>query len=123
MIPVTARWIRAAGLDTLELQLEARHATWLWAILAMAFVARAVIAAVFTDLDPATANIWEYGGIARATLEHGRIVCTMTVCYSGAGHPVATTFVYPTAFMPPLLIFVWMGLFLLFGVTKLALAA
>jgi hypothetical protein len=122
MIPTTARWIHAAGLDAIERQFQARHATWLWAVLAVAFVARTVVAAVFTDLDPATANIWEYGGIARATLEHGRMVCTMVICPSGAGHPAVSTFVYPTAFMPPFLIFVWMGLFLLFGVTKPALA-
>jgi len=39
--------------------------------LAVAFVARTVVAAVFTDLDRATANIWEYGNITRVTLEHG----------------------------------------------------
>ena len=71
MIPTTARWLRGAGLDALELRLQARHATWLWAILAVAFVARTVVAAVFTDFDPATANLWEYGDIARATVEHG----------------------------------------------------
>jgi hypothetical protein len=122
MIPTTARWIRAAGLDALELRLEARQATWLWAILAVAFVARTVVAAVFTDFDPATANIWEYGGIARATLEHGRMVCSFSICHSGPELPANTTFVYPTAFTPPGLIFIWMGMFLLFGVTKLALA-
>jgi hypothetical protein len=123
MIPGTARWVRAAGLDAFELRLQARHATWLWVILAVAFIARIVVAVVFTDLDPATANIWEYGGIARATLEHGQMVCTMTICHSGSGRPAGTTFVYPTAFMPPFLVFVWLGLFLLLGVTKLALAA
>ena len=122
MIPTTARWIRAAGLDALELRLQARHATWLWAILAVAFVARAVVAAVFTDLDPATANIWEYGGIARATLEHGQDGFAKSRGHGVPGHPADTAFVYPTAFTPPFLIFVWMGLFLLFGVTKLALA-
>src|SRR5262249_31751276 len=115
---------RAAGLDALEQRLQARHATWLWAMLAMAFVARAVVATVFTDFDPATASIWEYGEIARATLEHGhgQMVWQIVVAHDAPGHPAGTTFVYPTAFMPPFLIFVWMGLFLLFGVTTLALA-
>src|SRR5438552_1965703 len=103
MMPTTARWVRAAGLDALELRLQARHATWLWVILAVAFVARIVVAVMFTDLDPATANIWEYGGIARATLEHGEMVCTMRICHNGSGRPAGTTFVYPTAFMPPFL--------------------
>src|SRR5712671_868287 len=98
MIPITARWIRAAGLDALECRLQARSVTWLWAMLAVAFVARAVVAVVFTDLDPATANIWEYGGIAQATLEHGRMVCTIAICHSAPVSPTGTTFIYPTAF-------------------------
>jgi hypothetical protein len=121
MIPTTVRLIRAAGLDVLERQLQARRATWLWAMLALAFVARAVIAVMFTDLDPATANLWEYGAIARATAEHGhgQIVAPIVMVSS---HPADLTFVYPTADQPPFLIWVWMGLFLLFGVNKLALA-
>jgi hypothetical protein len=101
--------------------LQAQPATWLWAILAVAFVARAVIAAMFTDLDPATANIWEYGEIARTTVEHGYAQMVAPIAMKSS-HPADPTFVYPTAFMPPFLIFVWIGLFLLFGVTKLALA-
>jgi hypothetical protein len=121
MISTTARWIRAAGLDALELRLEARQATWLWAILTVAFVARTVVAAVFTDFDPATANIWEFGDIARATVEHGhgQMVARIVMVSS---HPADPTFVYPTADQPPFVIGVWMGLFLLFGVTTLALA-
>jgi hypothetical protein len=122
MIPATARWVRAAGLEVLERRLQAQHATWLWAVLGVAFVARTVVAAIYADFDPATANLWEYGGIARATLEHGRMVCTTMLCHSVAGHPAGTNFVYPSAFEPPLLIFIWIGLFLLFGMTKLALA-
>jgi hypothetical protein len=120
MIPTTAQWIRAAGFDALERRLQARHATWLWAILAVAFVARTVVAGVFTDFDPTTANIWEFGEIARTTLQHGhgQMVAPISMV---SKHPANTTFVYPTAFEPPLLIFVWMGSFLLFGVTKLAL--
>lgn len=121
MMPTTARWVGAAGLGVLERQLQTRHATWLWAVLAAAFVARAVIAVMFTDLDPATANLWEYGSIARATVEHGQgqIVAPIVMLPS---HPADPTFVYPTADQPPFLIWVWMGLFLLFGVNKLALA-
>jgi hypothetical protein len=122
MIPATIRWLRAAGLDPLELRLQARHATWLWAVLGVAFVARAVVAALFVDLDPTTANIWEYGDIARTTLEHGHGQMVWHVVHGMPGRSAGATFVYPTAYMPPFLIFVWMGLFLLFGVTKLALA-
>ena len=122
MIRTMNQWVRAAGLDAPELWLQARHATWLWAVLAVAIVVRTVVAAVFQDLDPATANIWEYGRIARWTLEHGRMVWQIVVAHGVPGHPAGTTFAYPTAWTPPFLIFVWMGLFLLFGVTKLALA-
>ena len=124
--PVTCimqRWIRDAGLEALELRLQARHAVWLWTVLAVALVARAVIAVVVTDFDLATANIWEYGGIARATLEHGQMVCTVAICHTGPGDLAAVNFFYPTAYMPPFLIFLWIGLFVLFGVTKLALAS
>jgi hypothetical protein len=119
-MPTTARWIRAAGLDVLEGHLQARHATWLWVVLAVAFVARTVVAAVFTDFDPAT-QIWEYGDIARATVEHGHGQMVAPILMKSA-HPADPTFVYPTAFEAPFLIWVWMGLFLLLGVTKLALA-
>jgi 4-amino-4-deoxy-L-arabinose transferase-like glycosyltransferase len=119
MMPIMARWICDGGLDALERELQRRPATWLWAILAVAFVARIVVAAVFTDFDPTTANIWEYGEIARATLAHGhgQMVSPMGILYSGP-----PSFVYPTALMPPFVIWVWIGLFALFGVTKLALS-
>src|ERR1700730_14588588 len=105
MVP-RARWVRTAGLDSLELRLQARHAAWLWAVLAVALVARIGVAAVFADVDPATATIWEYGGIARATLEHahGQMVEQIVVAHGVPGHPAGTTFFYPTAFMPPFLI-------------------
>jgi hypothetical protein len=121
MMPTMARWLRAAGLDALERRLQARPATCLWGILAAAFVSRTVVAAVFTDLDPATAIIWEYGEIARTTLEHGHGQMVWQIV-EGQGVPGHATYVYPTAFVAPFLIFVWMGLFLVFGVTKLALA-
>ena len=121
MIPTTARWLRGAGLEVLELRLQARHATLLWAVLAVAFVARAVVAAVFADFDPATAQIWEYGGIAQATVEHGHGQMVAPILMKSA-HPADPTFVYPTAFESPFVIWIWIGLFLLLGVTKLALA-
>src|SRR6516165_8160994 len=121
MIPITGRLIRAAGLDALELRLQDRRATWLWATLVVALVARTVVAVVFTDFDPATANLWEYGEIAQATAEHGHgwIVAPISMKSS---HPADPSFVYPTAYEAPLLIWVLIGLFLLFGVSKLALA-
>src|SRR5262245_27644669 len=124
MTPTPARWVRAAGLDPLEQRLQARHRTWLWAVLAVAFAARVVVAAVFTDFDPATANLWEYGDIAQTSLEHGhgQMVRRSYVAHDLPGHPAGTPFDYPTAAEAPILIWGWMGLFLLFGVSKLALA-
>jgi hypothetical protein len=103
--------------------LQAQHATWVWVILAVAFVARSVVAAVFTDLDPATANLWEYGEIARTTVEHGhgQLVGQIVVTHDVPGHLAGTAFIYPTAYEAPFLIWVWMVLFLLLGVTKVAL--
>jgi hypothetical protein len=122
MMPAAARWLRAAGLGPLEGQLQARRAAWPWAILAAAFVARIVVAAVFTNFDPASAELWEYGSIARATIEHGHGQMVAPVLMA-LGHPVDPHFVYPTAFMPPVFVFVWMALFRLFGVAKSALVA
>jgi hypothetical protein len=122
MITTTAQWLRSAGLDALELRLRARHATWVWALLAVALVARTVVAAVSADVDPAMADLIEYGSIARTTLEHGRGEIDWRADMM-PGNPAGTPpFVFPTAFMSPFLIFVWVALFLLFGTGKLALA-
>ena len=121
MIPTTTRWVRAAGLEALELRLQARPAILFWSALTIAFIARIVVAVIFTDMDPATANLWEYGMIAQATIEHGHGEMVAPISMKVV-HPADPNFVYPTAFEPPFLIWVWMGLFMLFGVTKLALA-
>lgn len=93
-----------------------RQEQLLWlAVLGLALLARLVAVFAFADVDPATAQIWEYGDIARLSLEQGRIVSQVTA-------PDGSVSIYPTAFMPPLMVFVWMGLFSLFGVSKLALS-
>jgi hypothetical protein len=88
--------------------------TALAALLALAFAARALIAWWAADLNPATATIWEYGGIAELSLERGAIVSDATI----DGSP----YVFPTAFMPPALIFFDMFWFWLLGVGRSALA-
>jgi len=50
------------------------------------------------------------------------MVLQIIVAHGVPGNPAGTTFVYPTAFVPPFLIFVWIGLFLRCGMTKLPLA-
>jgi hypothetical protein len=68
------------------------------------------------EIDPAKATIWEYGTIAEFAVENG---------YLGheAKTPDGTLHAHPTGFMPPLPIFLWMGLFKMFGVTSTALSA
>jgi hypothetical protein len=83
-------------------------------MLGLALLVRVLVGAALTNFDPATANIWEYGDIARYSLDKGRLVYAQVL-------PGGELFFYRTAFMPPFLIFVWMGLFKVFGVTKLAL--
>lgn len=68
------------------------------------------------NTDPSTATIWEYGTIAKFAVENG---------YLGelAKLPDGTVHTYPTAFMPPLPIFLWWSLFKIFGVTSGALGS
>lgn len=85
----------------------------LWAVVA-ALLARAVAVLLFADFDPATAQLWEYGlQGACATLSQGPLcLYKFTDGYAQA---------YPSAFMPPLLSYVWWGLFQVFGVTATAI--
>ncbi len=85
-------------------------------VLVVAATARIMVLLIFADTDPATANLWEYGQIARNYLEHGQLV-RIAILSDG------NEFVYPTAFMPPLMIWLWIGLFSALGDTSLALAA
>ena len=85
-------------------------------ILLVAAAARLVVLFLFADIDPVTANVWEYGEIARHYHAYGQLARVMT---TGDG----SEFIYPTAFMPPLMIWLWVLLFNLFGDTSIALVA
>jgi len=85
------------------------------AAFSIALVARAVAAFLFGDIDPATAQLWEYGEQARCAVLNDAPLCL----YKFTG-PHAQP--YPSAFMPPLLSYLWWGLFTLFGVTSTAVA-
>jgi len=86
------------------------------AAFAIALIARAVAALLFADIDPATAQLWEYGEQARCAVLNNAPLCL----YKFAG---AHAQPYPSAFMPPLLSYLWWGLFTLLGVTSAAIAA
>lgn len=100
----------------MELALLAHPRAWMVVLLALALAIRALVCLMFGDIDPSTANIWEQGGIAAEWVEHGRMVGVATL-------PNGEAYRFPTAFMPPLYIFVWGGLFALFGKSGLALGA
>ena len=78
-------------------------------------IARVLAISLFADVNPASANLWEYGDEARNYMEHGQI---SFVYFSGTGDE----FLAPSSYMPPGLVFVWIVLFELFGITSHALS-
>jgi hypothetical protein len=71
-----------------------------------AFATRAVAMAALGDVS-SEANIWEYGQQAQCALRHGGDLCLYYVDGQGTS--------YSSAYMPPLLSYLWLGLFQLFG--------
>src|SRR5207253_843243 len=100
--------------STVNQFVERHHTLAVAAALLLALCARVAIAVHFANLNPAKPGLQEYGEIAQLAYENGRMVYTPV--------PRVTTFLYPTAFMPPLMIFVWLFIFALCGVTSTALA-
>jgi hypothetical protein len=74
------------------------------AIVILAALTRLAVLGLFADIDPAMANLWEYGATAREYLEQGYLARTREL-------PDGSEFVFPTAFMPPLPVWMWIGLF------------
>ena len=67
-----------------------------------------------------TANIWEYGEQGACALQHGGDLC---LSYSQPHYYFAQNdSFYPSAYMPPLLSYLWLGLFEVFGNGMLARA-
>ncbi len=80
--------------------------TLLFIALGTALVLR--ICAVFLKGDISqSANIWEYGELAQCAIKHGGQLC---LYYDHGGGDS-----YPSAYMPPLLSYFWLGLFHIFG--------
>ena len=87
-----------------------------WSILAFGFLVRIVAMVIYADTNPNTANLWEYGEIARESIAFGDLV---RVNHLPNGSPIGP---YPTAFMPPLPIFVWISIFSSLGDNHYGLA-
>jgi 4-amino-4-deoxy-L-arabinose transferase-like glycosyltransferase len=73
--------------------------------LGLAFVLRMVAILLASDLSSKSV-IWEYGEQAQCALEHGTDLCRTYPFGDG---------VFPTAYVPPLLGYMWLALFHLFG--------
>ena len=101
-------------LHLFESLLKEHRALWMTGLFLVALAVRTVVCVRYGDTNPRTANIWEYGEIAVSWLKHGRMVGSIVF-------PGGAEYLYPTAFMPPLYIFVWMALFHLFGQSAVAL--
>lgn len=80
--------------------------------LGIALALRLVALFAFGDLS-SKAVLWEYGDTGRCAWQHGGQLCMEYL--QGGGY-------YPSAYMPPLLSYFWLGLFELFGDGPLARA-
>lgn len=85
-------------------------------VLLYALALRVAVVALFANFDPASAVLWEYGEMARAEIAHGWMARTIV-------GPDGVAFTYPSAYMPPGYVFVWMAAFKIFGDTPEALMA
>jgi hypothetical protein len=97
-------------------RLWSRHQL-LWVLMSAAFFVRLVAVLLLSDSDPITAQLWEYGDIAREYINSGSLVRTSHMLDGSTVGP------YPTAFMPPLPIFLWISIFSVFGDNQYALVA
>jgi hypothetical protein len=104
-----------SGIRGLESAAAARHFQLALLIVLVGCAIRIVVAASYANLDPATAQLWEYGQTAIASLKYGGVV-------GSTFRPDGSVLVYPTAFVPPVCIFIWLGIFKVLGVTRAALA-
>ena len=100
-----------------ENSLEIDRKILFWSILAFGFLVRIVAMVLYADINPITANLWEYGEIARESIAFGDLV---RVNHLPDGSLVGP---YPTAFMPPLPIFIWISIFSSLGDNQYGLAA
>jgi hypothetical protein len=101
------------GFAALEHRVAGIYLPLLGCVLGIALLARTLVAVLTADTDPATAQMFEYGEMAMLSMHHPGIVW-----WADGSH-----YVFPTAFMPPLLIFFDMFWFWVLGISKAALCA
>lgn len=100
----------------MRLGLDRNFPALLMAVVLVALVLRLVVTVLFLNLNPVTAELWEYGEIAR----HAATESWMARTILG---PDGLSYTAPTAYMPPGYVFVWMAAFAAFGFTPEALFA
>ncbi|MEL6265116.1 MAG: glycosyltransferase family 39 protein [Pseudomonadota bacterium] len=85
-------------------------------IILVALVLRALCALALGEITPGVADDWEYGEIAQNFVRNGEMA---RAYYFPDGEKLR----YPSTFMPPGHVFLWIGLFWIFDVTPEAYAA
>ncbi len=100
----------------LRLGLDRNFPVLLLGVVLAALVLRLVVAVLFLNLNPVTAELWEYGEIARHAVTEGWMARSIL-------GPDGLFYTAPTAYMPPGYVFVWIAAFKLFGFTPEALFA
>jgi hypothetical protein len=83
-------------------------------LVAIAVVLRILAALLAADINPATAKVYEYGEIAASSIAHGALTRDVV-------RPDGSLWTYPTAFMPPAGIVIWLAVYKMFGVSRFAL--
>ena len=101
------RWARLVALTP-----DAR--TLLLIVMGVAALARLVAMFALADIRPASANLWEYGAQAQCALQNHTGLCSYY-----RDHALGP---FPSAYMPPVLSYLWYGLFVVFGDSALARA-
>jgi 4-amino-4-deoxy-L-arabinose transferase-like glycosyltransferase len=100
----------------MRLGLDRNYELLLIGVLLVALLLRIIVTALFVNLNPATAELWEYGELARHAVTDGTMARTVL-------YPINTGVTVISAYMPPGFVFVWVAAFWLFGITPEALAA
>jgi hypothetical protein len=121
-----SRFLSERGVSALDEMLSPRYRSLLTSIVIAGALLRALAVLFLGDTNPATAQIWETGGLAIMSLKYG----ILTGCISDPDHIASClmgsrgseAFTFPSAFVPPLPIFLFMAAFKLLGVSKTALA-
>jgi hypothetical protein len=98
----------------LEQFLTRHFSTAVLGVVAIGLIVRILAALIVADVDPATAKVYEYGEIAASSIAHGGLTRTIV-------GPDGSWWTFPTALIPPLGIGIWVAVYKLCGVSRLAL--